>query len=57
MHCKSCTMLVRDALTEIGASNIKIDLDEKKQVAKVSFDGDKKKAIEVIKKEGYTIEQ
>ena len=55
MHCKSCTILVKEALIEIGATNIKIDLDEKKQVAKISFDGDKDKAITVIEKEGYKV--
>ena len=57
MHCKSCVILVKDALEEIGASNIKIDLNEKKQIGKVSFDysGNKDKAIEVIEKEGYTV--
>lgn len=57
MHCKSCTELVTDALTEIGASNVAIKLDEKKQEAVVSFDfaGDKKQAIAVIEKEGYKV--
>ncbi len=56
MHCNSCNILVREALEEIGASNIIIKLDEKKQIGEVSFEfKDKKKAIEVIKKEGYTI--
>ena len=54
MHCKSCKMLVNDALEENGATNIRIDLDEKKQLGKVSFENlDKKKAVELIKKEGY----
>jgi len=57
MHCKSCTMLVTDALTDLGASNISIKLDEKKQEAVVSFDftGDKKQAIAAIEKEGYKV--
>ena len=57
MHCKSCTVLVTDALTELGASNVSIKLDEKKQEAVVTFDfeGDKKQAIAMIEKEGYTV--
>ena len=59
MHCKSCVMLVTDALDEIGASKIRIDLDEKKQLAKVmcEFEGEKKYLAEAIKKEGYKVEQ
>ena len=57
MHCKSCTMLVNDALSELGASNISIKLDEKTQEAVVSFDyaGDKKQVIAAIEKEGYKV--
>ncbi len=57
MHCKSCVMLIQDALEEVGATNIKISLDEKKQVGKVScdFKGDKKEIIKVIEKEGYKV--
>jgi len=57
MHCKSCSMLIKEALEEIGASNIKINLDEKKQVGKVSFDykGNKEEAIKAIEKEGYSV--
>lgn len=38
MHCKSCTMLVSDALAELGATNVKIALDERKQIAIVNCD-------------------
>ena len=57
IHCKSCNMLVTDALQELGASQISIKLDEKNKIGKVSFDflGDKKKAIETIEKEGYKV--
>ena len=56
MHCKSCKMLVTDALEENGAKNIVIELNEKKQVGKVSFENlEIEKAIELIKKEGYEI--
>ena len=55
MHCKSCTMLITDALEEMGASDVKIDLDEKKQVGKASFEyaGTRESAVQVIEKEGY----
>ena len=57
MHCKSCSMLVTDVLEESGSKNISINLDEKKQVGKVSFDfsGDKEKIIGAIEKEGYKV--
>lgn len=55
MHCKSCVMLVTDALAEIGASNVSIVLDEKKQEAVVSFEGDKTKAVAAIKESGYKV--
>ena len=57
MHCNSCKMLVTDALNDLGAKNIKIDLDEKKQIAKVSLDYDKDKieVINAIKNEGYKV--
>ena len=58
MYCNSCNILVREALEEIGASNIIIKLDEKKQIGEVSFEcKDKKKAIEVIEKEGYKVNE
>lgn len=57
-HCKSCTMLITEALEVIGAKNIIIKLDEKKQESQVvcEYEGkieDVKKAIE---KEGYKAE-
>ena len=57
MHCKSCSMIVTDVLEESGSKNISINLDEKRQVGKVSFDfsGDKKKIIDSIEKEGYKV--
>ena len=49
-------MLVEDALQELGAQNIKVEVDEKKQVGKVSCEfGDKNKVVEAIEKEGYSI--
>ncbi|MFA4887084.1 MAG: heavy metal-associated domain-containing protein [Candidatus Nanoarchaeia archaeon] len=53
MHCKSCVMLITDALEENGIKKVKISLDEKKQIGKVSFEGDKEKAIKLIEAEGY----
>jgi len=38
MHCNSCRLLVTDALDEIGAKDIKVNVDEKKQVGRVSFE-------------------
>ena len=49
-------MLVEDALSDIGAINIHIEIDEKKQMGKVSCEhSDKKKIIEAINKEGYSV--
>jgi copper chaperone CopZ len=55
MHCKSCKMLVEDALEEGGMKNIKVDLNEKEQIGKISFDGDKEKAKTLIEDEGYKV--
>ena len=57
MHCKSCAMIVTDILQENGAKNISVNLDEKKQVGKVSFEfsGDKKKVVDAIEKEDYKV--
>lgn len=57
MHCKSCVMLVTDSLEELGAKDIKIDLNEKKQIAKIILDyaGKKEDVVAAIVKEGYTV--
>ena len=57
MHCKSCKILVAEVLEELGASNIFIEVDEKKKLGKVSFDysDDKKNVISAIEKEGYKV--
>jgi len=56
MHCNSCVTLIQDSLEELGATNVKIELNEKKQVGKVFFEyKDMKKAVEVIEKEGYKV--
>ncbi|HYD03955.1 MAG TPA: heavy metal-associated domain-containing protein [Alphaproteobacteria bacterium] len=55
MHCKSCTMLVGDALRDIeGVKDADVSLE--KNTAKVSFDEKlvkPEKMIDAIKKEGY----
>jgi copper chaperone CopZ len=56
MHCHSCKILITDVLEEIGATKIKITVDEKQKVGKVSFEHpDKKKVISAIEAEGYKI--
>ena len=56
MHCKSCKMLVEDALQELGAKDISVTVDEKKQIGKVSCDfADKTKIIAAIENEGYNV--
>lgn len=58
MHCKSCKMLVEEALQDIGAKNISISVDEKKQEGKVEAEhADRKKIIAAIEKEGYKVVQ
>jgi len=55
MHCPSCTILVREALTETkGVKEANVDL--KKANAIVSFDEKlttEKQLIEAVRKEGY----
>ncbi len=56
MHCKSCKMLIEDALTDIGAKDIAITVDEKKQIGTVSCTHESKsKVLDAIKKEGYAV--
>jgi len=56
MHCKSCKLLVEEALQDIGAKNISISIDEKKQVGDVKAEHeDKKKIIFAIENEGYKV--
>jgi copper chaperone CopZ len=59
MHCKSCSMLVNDSLTRLGAESVKIILDEKSKKAVVSCDYNGKEAdiVTAIKKEGYGVEK
>ncbi len=52
MHCNSCKILISEALEEAGAKNVKVALDEKKQIGKISMDTTlSKDAIKRIVKE------
>ena len=56
MHCKSCSMLIEDALEDI---NVKSKVDSSKGIAVVEFDEKKVNEVkirDVIKKEGYQVE-
>jgi copper chaperone CopZ len=58
MHCASCSMLIKDALTE-HKGVISADVDLKKNLANISFDEkltEEKELIQVIKSEGYMAE-
>lgn len=57
MHCKSCEMLITDALIEVGAATVQADYKTGK--VKVEFDGKKlslPKIKGIIQKEGYKAE-
>jgi copper chaperone CopZ len=59
MHCRSCSMLVQEALEEAGAQNVSVKLDEKKQIGTVTLDTSlaKAKLAAIIKEQGdYTIQ-
>jgi copper chaperone CopZ len=55
MHCKSCTILVKESLADIkGVKDVSVDLQKGK--ATVSFDEKlvkEKQLIDAVKKEGY----
>ena len=56
MHCKSCKMIVEEALQDIGAKDIVIAVDEEKQVGTVSCThADLSTVKNAIKKEGYEV--
>ncbi len=57
VHCKSCKMVIEDNLQELGATNIKVTVDEKTQKGTVACDyaGDKLDIVNAIKKEGYKV--
>ena len=49
-------MLIEDILADLGAKNIKIEVDEKKRLGRVSCDfDDQKKIVQAIKSEGYEV--
>ena len=57
MHCKSCEILISDALLEAGVKECSVD--SKKGVAVIEFDENKIKLDtikSIIKDEGYTLE-
>lgn len=52
MHCNSCKVLIEDALGELGAKDIKVE------IGKVSCDfRDKNAVIRAIEKEGYKVKK
>jgi copper ion binding protein len=57
MHCKSCVVLVKEALTDVkGVKNADVDLQKNKAV--VEFDEKlvkEKQLIDAIEKEGYKV--
>lgn len=59
MHCKSCTILTKDALEEIGAKDIQVELGSGSGPASVScdYDGDKMDVIDAIKKQGFKVQK
>ena len=56
MHCKSCKMIVHDTLEELGAKSIVIDMNEKKQIGKVSFDNlERRKRLRRLRRRGMNL--
>lgn len=56
MHCRSCEMLINDALLDSGVKNCKID--SKRGTAVIEFDEKKlnlPKIKSIIEKEGYKV--
>jgi len=56
MHCHSCSMLISDALEDIGVK--KSEIDDKKGTAIIEFDEAKLTVEQIksaIKKEGYDV--
>lgn len=59
MHCKSCSMLVRDIMEEHEAEVLSIDVDEKKHIGHVEIEtaSPVQEIIDAIESEGeYTVE-
>ena len=57
MHCKSCVVLITDSLEELGAKQIKLIFDEKKQLGKLEleYSGNIQEIKKTIEKEGYHV--
>lgn len=56
MHCRSCEILLSDALTEAGVKDCKVD--SQKGTAAVTFEEKSislEKIKQIIKKEGYSV--
>lgn len=57
MHCRSCEMLIKDAVTEIdGVKSVSISLE--KNTATIDYDDKKVKDAQIkkaIEKEGYKV--
>jgi copper chaperone len=55
MHCKSCEMLIADALED---NNVKSNINSETGIAEITFDESKinlEKIKKIIEKEGFTI--
>lgn len=58
MHCKSCEMLVKDALEDISGIE-KVEASHESGIVSVDFDEtqtNKQEIIKIIKQEGYKVE-
>lgn len=58
MHCKSCKMLITEALEDAGAKNVAVTVDEKKQTGTVTLESTlpKNELKKIIEAEGeYTV--
>ncbi|MBS3142404.1 heavy-metal-associated domain-containing protein [Candidatus Woesearchaeota archaeon] len=56
MHCNSCKIIITEALEDLGAKNVKVSVDEKKQIGRVAFENlDQAQAVIAIKNEGYAV--
>ena len=55
MHCRSCKLIVQEALEEKGAENINITIDEKTNTGMIScdFEGPVEQLKATIRNEGY----
>jgi copper chaperone CopZ len=54
MHCKSCSILISEALEESGAKDVSVKLDEKKQIGTVTLNSalSKDKLKTIIREQG-----